>query len=38
MQELEILIEEIKMIDNMYLDKKELLKRLIEIRQEINSN
>ena len=38
MQELEILIEEIKIIENRYLDKKEVLKRLIEIRQVINSN
>ena len=38
MTELEILIEEIKMIENKYLDRKEVLKRLVDIRKELCSN
>ena len=31
-------IEEIKQVDNMYLDKKEVLKRLNEIKKQLSSN
>lgn len=31
-------IKEIKDIENMYLDKKEVLKRLIQIKKELSSN
>jgi hypothetical protein len=38
MELLEQTIKEIKGIENMYLDKKEVLKRLIQIKKEISSN
>lgn len=38
MELLEQTIKEIKDIENMYLDKKEVLKRLIQIKKEISSN
>jgi hypothetical protein len=38
MELLEQTIKEIKDIENMYLDKKEVLKRLIQIKKELNSN
>lgn len=38
MELLEQTIKEIKEIENMYLDKKEVLKRLIQIKKEISSN
>jgi len=38
MELLEQTIKEIKDIENMYLDKKEVLKRLVQIKKEISSN
>lgn len=35
MNELEILIKEIQLIENKYLDKKQVLLRLYEIRKEL---
>jgi len=31
-------IEEIKQVDNLYLDKKQVLKRLNEIKKQLSSN